>query len=65
MPDQVLVSPRLLDTERVMQMCSCGRHAARALILSAGPVRLGRSLRVRIEDLDRELERRKEEGRST
>jgi hypothetical protein len=55
---------RLVDTKAVMWLASCGRHAARDLMYRAGAVKLGRSLRVRVEDLDRIIAELAEESRT-
>ncbi|MGA7911230.1 MAG: hypothetical protein WCC30_06750 [Candidatus Dormiibacterota bacterium] len=49
----------LLTVADVMRRCQIGKLAALELIHSAGPVRLGRSLRVRPADLDAEFSRRR------
>jgi len=57
-----LLRPRLLDVKDVMATCHVGRDQAFALMARAGRLKLGRSVRVRPEDLDRAIEELKEQG---
>ncbi len=52
-----LAFPRLLTVADIMRICQCGQRQAYALAHEAGTVRLGRSLRVRPDDLAAYLER--------
>ena len=55
--------PSLLTVRDVMAVCQVHRDRAFEVMHAAGPIRLGRSLRVRQEDLDDYLARRAEEAR--
>jgi hypothetical protein len=60
--EPILLRPRLLDLERVQQVCgNIGRDLALRTMHDVGVVRLGRRIFVRPEDLDRYLERLREE----
>jgi hypothetical protein len=49
--------PSLLTVADIMRVCQCGQRQAYEIAHAAGTVRLGRSLRVRPEDLSAYLER--------
>jgi hypothetical protein len=53
----VIPIPRLLTVADIMRLLQIGERQAYALSHAAGVVKLGRSLRVRPEDLDAYLER--------
>jgi hypothetical protein len=52
-----LAFPSLLTIKDVQRICQCGQRQAYEIAHAAGTVRLGRSLRVRPEDLAVYLER--------
>jgi hypothetical protein len=52
-----ILPPKLLTVEDIQRMCQCSEARAYQLAHEAGTVRLGRSLRVRPEDLDAHLRR--------
>ena len=49
--------PALLDLEDVKRLTKLGSNAAYAIMHAAGPIKFGRSLRVRPQDLADYLER--------
>jgi len=51
---------RLLAVKDVMGRYNVGRHTAMSLIHQSGPVRIGNLLRVRPEDLEATIARRRE-----
>jgi hypothetical protein len=52
-----LAFPALLTIKDIQRVCQCGQRQAYEIAHAAGTVRLGRSLRVRPEDLSAYLER--------
>ena len=51
----MLFKPRLIGVEEVRRTCGVGRDHALQLMHAAGPVRIGRRLLVRPDDLDAHL----------
>lgn len=60
-PPPMLFKPRLLGVEDVRRTCGVGRDLALQLMHEVGPVRIGRRLLVRPEDLDAHLSGLREE----
>lgn len=54
-PPSMPFKPRLLGVEEVRRTCGLGRDLALQLMHEVGPVRIGRRLLVRPEDLDAHL----------
>ncbi len=62
MSEPVILRQRLLTIRDVMLSCRIGRDAAFKVAREAGALKLGRSLRLRVEDLDAYLAKLKAEG---